>query len=511
MAVDTITSSRSYLTRQLSTLNTNLTDKTTQLATGKVARTYGGLGDQRLLDLQLTQKVSRIDAYSTTITQTNLHINMMNLTLERMEALRIEAKSAIDVNDFELQADGQTRSQATTEILLHEAVSLLNSEVAGHYLYGGSAETDPPVESVDVILNGTGSQAGLKTVMSEYAQANLGANNNGRMNVSALTTNYAAGSPTDSTFTIAEDGAHSFGFDISSVTSTLSNTTVTGPGGGDPDSFDVQLTGQPVIGEKITVELTLPPAHTATTTIELTASDSNSAKGNFIIGADLEATATNLRAALSSALEEQAQTELKAVSDEWAADQFFDTYNGVEPMRVDGPPFNTATALTAGGAVTVAWYKGENTATTDPRGDKTAVIDDNLTVKYGARANEQGLTDVIKSMSAFVAADFSGGTAIDEQYYTKLADNMRKGLEPNNSDQSGVVDITTEIAIAFRTVEATDARHTQMKSSYEGTIADIEGIDKELVAMEILELQTNIEASYRATSIVLNLSLTSYL
>lgn len=511
MAVDTITSSRGYLTRQLSSLNNTLTDKTTQLATGKVSRTYGGLGDQRLLDLQLNQKVSRIDAYSNTITQTNLHIEMMNLTLERMEDLRIEAKAAIDVNDFELQADGQTRSQATAEILLHEAVSLLNSEVAGHYLYGGSAATDPPVQSIDVIMNGSGTKAGLKTVMSEFAQANLGANNNGRLNVSALTTNYALGVPTDSTFTIAEDGTHDFGFDISSVTSNLSNTTITGPGGGDPDSFDVQLTGQPLNGEKITVELTLPPSHTSSTTIELTASDSSSATGNFLIGADLEATATNLRAALSSALEEQAQTELKAISDEWAADQFFDTYNGAEPMRVDGPPFDTATALTAGGATTVAWYTGENTATTDPRGDKTAVIDDNLTVKYGARANEQGLTDVIKAMSAFVAADFSGGTATDEQYYTELADRMRKVLEPDNADQSGVVDITTEVAIAYRTVQATDTRHTQMKSSYQGTIADIEGIDKELVAMEILELQTNIEASYRATSIVLNLSITSFL
>ena len=54
-------------------------------------------------------------------------------------------------------------------------------------------------------------------------------------------------------------------------------------------------------------------------------------------------------------------------------------------------------------------------------------------------------------------------------------------------------------------------RHVQMKSSYEGTIADIEGIDQDQVAAEILQLQTNIEVSYRASSIVFNLTLSDYL
>ena len=50
-----------------------------------------------------------------------------------------------------------------------------------------------------------------------------------------------------------------------------------------------------------------------------------------------------------------------------------------------------------------------------------------------------------------------------------------------------------------------------MKSTYEGTIAEIEGIDQNQVAAEILQLQNNIEVSYRASSIVFNLSLSDYL
>lgn len=510
MAIDTIMTSRSYLTKQLTALNNSMTERTTQLASGKSSTTYGGIGDNRLLDLQLTQKVSRISSYQETITNANLHIKSLNLTLERLESSRVDAKATFDSNNFIMQSDGQTQTQATAEVLLHETVNLLNTEVAGYYLYGGSDANSNPVATVKELLDGAGGLSGLRTVMDEYAQANLGVNNNGRLDVSAMTTNYVLAVPTDSTFTITEDGAHDFGFDISAVTSTLTNVAVTGPAAADPDSFDVQFTGQPVLGETISIELTLPPAHTDTFTLELKASDT-AGEGDFVVGADLEETATNLRDAISAGLEKEAQTSLKAIANNWAADEFFDTYNGAVPQRVDGPPFDTATALIAGGATTLAWYTGENTTTTNPREDKNAVIDTNLTVNYGARANEKGPTDLLRTLATFVAADFSGGTSIDEEYYNSLTKDLRAILEPPGADQSGIADISTEVAIAYRTVQTTDLRHTQMKSSYQGTIGEIEGVDKEQLAAEILQLQTNIEAAYRASAIVLQLSLADYL
>ena len=511
MPLESITTSRSYLTRQVTSLSQSLNDKTVQLATGKVGNTYGSVGSNRLLDLDLKQRIGAIESYEETIVMAELHIKTLNLTLERLEDLRLDAKQAIDTNDFELQADGQTRSQATAEILLYEAVNLLNTEVAGYYLYGGSDALQNPVADAKTILEGTSTKAGLKTVMSEFYQANLGANNNGRLDVSALTTNYAGLVPTDSTFTIAEDGTHDFGFDISSVTSTLTNATITGPGGGDPDTFDVQFTGQPTLGETITLQFTYPPAHTEPLTLEFKATSSGGAEGTFAVGADLEETAGNLRTAINEALAKEAQTSLKAASDAWAADSFFNTFGGAEPMRVSGPPFDTATTVAASAATTVTWYTGENTATTNVREDKTAVIDTNLPVHYGARANENGLTDVIKSLAAFVAADFSGGTDNDELYYNSLSERMRAVLQPDTTDQSGIVDISTEISIAYRTVNDTGNRHAQMKSSYQITVGEIEGVDKELLSAEILQLRNNIEASYRASSIVYQLSIVDYL
>ena len=511
MAVSTVSTSRTYLIQQLGELNDTLAQKTTQLARGKVGTTYGEIGDRRLLDIQLTQKVSMIETYQQTITISNLHLQTGTMSLDRLEELRQDAKSALDTNDFVIQDDGQTQTQSRAELLLNEAVNILNTEVAGYYVFGGTDAVNDPVATLDAILDGEDGLDGLRTYLSEFSQANLGTNNNGRVDTSTLTTNYAGAVPTDSTFTVAEDGAHDFGFDISSVTSTLTNVAVTGPLAADPDSFDVQFTGQPNLGETISVELTMAPDHTDTVTIEFTAATSAENEGTFAIGADLEETAQNLRDALAAEIENQAQTTLRAVSDEWAAEEFFTTYGGEEPQRIDGPPYDTATALTGGGSTTVAWYTGRNDTTTDPREDKNAVVDGNLTVNYGVRANETALRELVQSLAAFVAADFSGGTQTDEEYYNALSTNLRSTLQPPGVEQSGIVDIATDIAITHRTVSLTEDRHVQMKSTYEGTIADIEGIDQDLVAAEILQLQTNIEVSYRASSIVFNLSLSDYL
>ncbi|PVB59279.1 flagellar protein [Labrenzia sp. 011] len=511
MTIGNITTSRNYLTRQLTEMNDLLAEKTTQLATGKVGTTYGDVGDRRLLDIQLTQKVSMIETYQETITVANLHLETMTMSLERLEDIRRDAKTALDTNDFVIQNDGQTQTQARAELLLNETLNILNTEIAGYYVFGGTDAVDSPVASMDAILDGADGLDGLRTYMSQFAEANLGASNTGRTTISALTTNYAGAIPTDSTFTLAEDGAHDFGFDISAVTSTLSNVTVTGPAAADPDSVDFAFTGQPDLGETISIELSMPPDHTDTISIELTAALTNEGEGSFVVGADLEETAQNLRDAIAAEIENQAMTTLRAVSDAWASDEFFSTFAGEEPQRVDGPPYDSATAMTAGGSTTVAWYTGTNTATSDPRTDKNAVIDTNLTVNYGVRANEDPLKELVQSLAAFVAADFSDATATDEEYYNALSTDMRTLLQPEGVDQSGIVDISTDIAITHRTMSLTDDRHDQTRNSYEGTISEIEGVDTELVAAQILTLQNNIEVSYRASAIIYNLSLSDYL
>ena len=85
-----------------------------------------------------------------------------------------------------------------------------------------------------------------------------------------------------------------------------------------------------------------------------------------------------------------AATELTAASAVAAGNDFFDTDASNPPQRVDGPPFDTATAMIDGTAAnTVQWYIGDS-GTDDPRSTAVARADTSLTVSYGSRANEHG-------------------------------------------------------------------------------------------------------------------------
>ncbi len=497
MAINSVSYTPSSVGNLLSDLSAQYNEKTVQLSTGRVSPTYGGLGEARSLSLSLTQSVTAIESYQASISTASLRLEVMSLSLERMEAIRIEGKDTVDQNDYEVTEDGRTTTQTTAQIALEEIINLLNSEVAGYYLFGGGHTSDPPVIELDTILNGNGTQDGLLAVMNEYQLANLGTLENGR-----LLTSLAA-----DVVTLAEDGAHDFGFDLTGVTSTLTNVTVTGPAGADPDSIDVDFTGQPIEGETIGIELTLPDG--STTTIELTATDDPNLRNGFVIGATPNDTAVNFQNALDTALEESAKSTLKAASDLIAGNTFFDTFQGKEPLRVDGPPFETATTVTANAADTVAWYTGDNSAG-NPRDDSRAAIDKNLTVSYGARANEAAFTSLIESLAVFISADFSAGDAEAESYYSALAGRANDNLVAKN-DISGVATVAMEISSAYQTMDYTKSRHETIKVSYETQISEIEGVDHQRTAAELLQLETQVQASYRATSIMLNLSLADYL
>ena len=71
-------------------------------------------------------------------------------------------------------------------------------------------------------------------------------------------------------------------------------------------------------------------------------------------------TAANLQTALTQSLGTLADTTLSAASAVAAGNDFFNIDDANPPQRVDGPPFDTATALVDGTAAnTVSWYLGE--------------------------------------------------------------------------------------------------------------------------------------------------------
>ena len=194
-----------------------------------------------------------------------------------------------------------------------------------------------------------------------------------------------------------------------------------------------------------------------------------------------------------------------------AADNFFDVDAGQPPMRVGGPPFDSATALIAGTAAnTVTWYTGEM-GTDLARGTAVAKVDDALSVSYGARANEQAIRSTIANIAVYAVDDVlaerserAGSLRRDEP-----ARRQRAARETNG--QQKLQDIQAELAFAQTTMEDAKQRQQQRKMMLEDLLQGIEQAPQEEVAAQILALQTRLQASLQTTSMLYQLSIVNYI
>jgi len=478
-------------------MRTELADLEKKLGTGKQADTYGGLGRERNVDIAFRQKLGQVQSYQETITLVDLRLSIFSEVLTGLSDLQHDTKSIINPNEYIVQADGKTTAQTAAEITLREVIGLLNTDVAGRYLMAGREVDEKPVENFDTIFKGTGTHAGLTQVIDERRQADLGAGGMGRLALSQVL----------DVVTLAEDVAGSpFGFKIDGVVNTLSNVTITGPAGA-PMTMDMDFTGQPAPGESIRIQLSMPDG--TITEIELEADVVGSEPGTFAIGATSSDTAINFNAALDTALQEAVATELRAASAVAAGNDFFDTFQGNPPQRVDGPPFDTAIALRDGTADTVAWYVGDNSADS-PRNGIAARIDSAMTVGYGVRANEEGLRSMVQTLAVFTSETYAPDDAADELRYQEMAERARLALDVPNNVQS-VEQIHLEIAAVHKTVDDARQRHEATEGTLISLVEEIEGVNMQEVAAKMLTLQTRMQATYEATSLLLQMSLVNYL
>ena len=163
--------------------------------------------------------------------------------------------------------------------------------------------------------------------------------------------------------------------------------------------------------------MTLPDGTSQTITLQATTASPPGAN-QFTIGATPAATATNLQAALTSAVTSLAQTALPAASAIAAANNFF---SSDPPQRVTGPPFNTATSLVNGTAAnTVFWYTGEN-GSTPARQTATAQVGTATTIAYGMRANEQAISTLVANVAVLAATTYSASDPNAQASYQALS------------------------------------------------------------------------------------------
>ena len=631
MSISSINYGSSLLGLSVRNINNQLSDLSTQLSSGVKSSTYAGMGADEGFAVAARSQLSNIAAFTSTMTHVNTIIGAANTALQSLQSIHDQVQSGASASPQNVTSSGQSVGQQTALSNLSAIVGIVNSQVGDRYIFSGSATNQPAMAAADDILNGTPTQAGLKQVISERQQADLGTTGMGRLVLSSSST---------VPLTLAEDAANSpFGFKLDSVNSSLTNAAISQPSG-TPTSVSVDFTaGDPNPGDQITFKFDLPDG--TTEAIQLTASNTTPLAANsFAIGGSPAATTANLQTALGSAITTLANTSLKAASAVEAGNDFFNagsvatgsavnnnnsttparitgatllsgtasatsnsisssfaandtiTVNGqtitfvasgatdnnhvnvtdsvqtllskidalsgtstpstvtagrislhtddpasfsvsssnttafaalgfsgtvtapTPPLRVSGSPLGSATSLANGSANTVAWYTG-NSSSGSARSTASVQIDTSQSVQFGAQANETAIRTLVQQTAVYAAVSaLPSASDPTGQIAAKQIGALSQRIAGNMTPQLGqqtISDIQTDFANAQTTMKDAGARQTQAKAALQSMVDQTEGISQNEVAAQILQLQTNLQASYQTTSMLSQLSLVKFL
>lgn len=518
---------QSYIINQLGVQRQQMTNLEQQVSTGLQSQDFGGLGQNRSLAIDFQSQIDQANTYLNTINNASTSVNILNTSIQGIGDTATSMRANFAQQDYTLLTNGLTQQQQTAANGLEEVVSTLNSNIGGDYVFGGKSTNAAPVTDLTTILDGTATQAGFNQVTSERLQADQGTANAttgqvlGRLQV---TTPAANANAVDLT---ANGGV--FGWQLSSVSNSNPTTgpALTQPAGGQ-GTLGVDFTNSTIgPGDKITINLTGPDG--TAEPVVLTAanvpaivpgatSPAPPGPGVFYLGSTPAATAANFSAALTSSLTTIGNTDLVAASAEAAGNDFFDTYQGAAPQRVQpgsgGPTdFANATTLVAGTTGptgnTVAWYTGDQSATT-PRQDATAQVDNEISINFGVRANEPGFSDIVKQLAVASTFNASSGTATAKASYLSLGTKVLNALAAPTTTNA-LTAIQTDIADAGAAANDAKTRLTTQVGTYQTVVSNIENADQTTTVASLAALQTQMQASYEASNILLHMSLATYI
>ena len=429
MAINGVGNTNFLLGQSVTDLKTQLDALQTQLATGKKSTQYSGMGVNEGFAIFARAQLSNLSAFSATMTNINTTIDTTNTALQSFSQIAKQVQTAAGSGGVIVLGSGQTVGQQTALLQLKSMLEMLDTQAGDRYLFSGSAIDTPSVASMDDILNGKGALAGLKQLIAERNQADLGVGGMGRLVIS---------SPTPTSVSVAEDVAGSpFGLKLNAITSSLTGATVTGPTGS-PPAVSVNLGAtNPNNGDQITYTFNLPDG--TTEAIQLTASTATPPPtGSFAIGATPAATAANLKAALTAAIGTLAGTSLVAASAMAASDNFFNTDSiatgSVVNNKLAVPAPITGATLLSGAAGT------DSLATNFAAGDTITVNGTTLTfVAAGATGNQLNVTDSVQTLL----------TKIDSITRTSTPSTVSGGVITLHTDDAASLNVTSSNAAAF--------------------------------------------------------------
>ncbi|HVW91940.1 MAG TPA: hypothetical protein VHB74_04970 [Devosia sp.] len=290
-------------------LNQQFNTLQAQLATGNKAQTLADLGSVRYTDLTVRARLGRMTGYDNNISTVNMRLDMMNQMLSSVSSINAATRGSSVPASYGTNYLNFATAATNANSQLGQVLTTLDTDLNGHYLFGGSEVDQPPVASPDAVMNGADGKDGFKTVASQRLQADQGVNSMGRLSfVSVPSVSNSAG-----TVTLTDAGAP--GATLQSVTA--SNPTAITIAGAAATSGPPPTTGQftvafdsanlPQAGDTVTINTQLPDGSTQAVTLRaVTATDTTNSSGDpdvlpgeFLVGADATSTAANFQTALN--------------------------------------------------------------------------------------------------------------------------------------------------------------------------------------------------------------------
>ncbi|MGB3338632.1 MAG: hypothetical protein WBA73_15775 [Devosia sp.] len=413
----------------------------TQLGTGMQSSTLAGMGRDLPMSLSVRARLNKIEGFSANIDTVNLRLSFLDKTLARFDKIEGEARNSATQGQYGTNNINMATLPGLSHARLDELVTLLNSDVAGRYLFGGSSTDSAPLPETETLLEGQGGRAGYKFVVGERQAADSGVLGLGRLQTGV------GAAPDTNTVTITEDGNHPFGMKLSTITSTAPTAAV-GRSDVEPSAIPTlgntaTITFQPapaeqiIPGQSITLGFTLPDGgETQVVMTAISPEDAPAATGQFIVGDDPDANAASFQAALDLKLKAVVKTEVAAASTFAAASNFFNS-PGEPVLRVDGDP-STATALRVASPVdTVIWYEGQSPAIAAKGLGRLGIATNVDTVTL---ARKMPLSEDYGFKISQISASTAGITTT---------------FDPLNPESTGVQFNTTPSVVAGETVEIT--------------------------------------------------------
>lgn len=435
----------------LAGLKSRLDGLTTQLASGRAAETYGGLGSARTSSLSAHATISALDGYTAAIASSTTRVTLAATSLTQVKTLGDKLRTSLASAFLSTTTTGVTTSATLARSNLDAALDALNQSVAGKYIFGGRSTDTAPVISSDVMLNGDPSTGlvGLKTLIAEQKNADLGTDGNGRLTQTR----------TGSTVLLTEDASAkaraNLGFSLVSAISSNPDGVSATLTAGTAATVDLAFASQPSDGDRVRVAVLQADGSQKILDLSARTTAVPGSSDSFAIGATPADTAANLKALLGTASIASVQSA--------SPPGISATFNGGSPA---------ALSLSAGTPVTgdtLTLKVGMRDGTTQSITlTATATADSTSATNFAIGATP---ADTAANLSAAVsnALKQAGGTALAASSAVRASENFfdgssSPGLAPRRTaaDGSGYAETASGSTVIWYTGDdaATDPRAT---------------------------------------------------